>query len=357
MEPLIYQSSLDFRAVEAVSETRQRISEKVAAKRDSRGGLDIKLTPGGIRDIEFLVQCLQRLHGGREPWVRHGGTMLALFRLRDKGLLSDAEYARLAAAYQFLRYLEHRLQMEDDRQTHTLARPIRKRSMCWRARCPKRPAAPGRRRRCSCRLDEHRPAVQEIYERVIHAQQAAVLRVHRTGGTAAGEGGSRARRRPSNLTRSLDQRAPRLADAVADAESAPRAGALRAFSGESVRHARPARAAGIAMPSSSAAVLDIFEHSPYFADELLRYPELLDEIGEPFCLEGGPLPDGAALRRFYRRQMLRIQSESILGGEPIFDTLAQDLGAGRQRDRGGLPRSPCAKRRRRPEPPTGPATR
>ena len=66
------------------------------------------------------MQCLQRLHGGREPWVRHGGTMFALFRLRDKGLLSDAEYARLAAAYQFLRYLEHRLQMEEDRQTHTL---------------------------------------------------------------------------------------------------------------------------------------------------------------------------------------------------------------------------------------------
>ena len=66
------------------------------------------------------MQCLQRLHGGREPWVRHGGTMFALFRLRDKGLLSDGEYARLAAAYQFLRYLEHRLQMEEDRQTHTL---------------------------------------------------------------------------------------------------------------------------------------------------------------------------------------------------------------------------------------------
>ncbi len=120
MEPLIYQSSLDFRAVEAVSETRQRISEKLAAKRGAPGGLDVKLTPGGIRDIEFLVQCLQRLHGGREQWVRHGGTVFALFRLRDKGFLSDGEYARLSAAYAFLRYLEHRLQMEEDRQTHTL---------------------------------------------------------------------------------------------------------------------------------------------------------------------------------------------------------------------------------------------
>src|SRR2546430_287738 len=81
---------------------------------------DVKLARGGIRDIEFLVQCLQRLHGGREPWVRHGGTVFALGRLRDKGLLSDSEYARLAAAYRFLRYLEHRVQMEEDRQTHTL---------------------------------------------------------------------------------------------------------------------------------------------------------------------------------------------------------------------------------------------
>ena len=97
VEPLIYQSSLDFRAVEAVSETRQRISEKLAAKRGAPGGLDVKLTPGGIRDIEFLVQCLQRLHGGREQWVRHGGTVFALLRLRDKGFLSDGEYARLSA--------------------------------------------------------------------------------------------------------------------------------------------------------------------------------------------------------------------------------------------------------------------
>ena len=67
-----------------------------------------------------MVQCLQRLHGGAEPWVRHGGTMLALSRLQDKGFLSEAEYGRLASAYQFLRHLEHRLQFADDRQTHAL---------------------------------------------------------------------------------------------------------------------------------------------------------------------------------------------------------------------------------------------
>jgi len=119
-ESRIYSSTLDFSAVESMSATRERIGEKLAARKGWQAGLDIKLAPGGIRDVEFLVQCLQRLHGGREPWVRHGGSLLALFRLRDKGLLSDAEYARLASAYQFLRILEHRLQSVDDRQTHML---------------------------------------------------------------------------------------------------------------------------------------------------------------------------------------------------------------------------------------------
>src|SRR6058998_1003029 len=122
---MIYSTTTDFRAVESVSETRERIGEKLAAKprrasSPAHSGLDIKLCPGGIRDIEFLVQCLQRLHGGREKWIRHGGTLLSLFRLRNKGLLSAVEYSRLASTYEFLRNLEHRLQFYDDRQTHTL---------------------------------------------------------------------------------------------------------------------------------------------------------------------------------------------------------------------------------------------
>ena len=88
------------------------------------------------------MQCLQRLHGGREQWVRHGGTMFALFRLRDKGLLSDGEYARLAAAYQFLRYLEHRLQMDEDRQTHTLPSDAEQLELLARKMPARGPGAP-----------------------------------------------------------------------------------------------------------------------------------------------------------------------------------------------------------------------
>ena len=120
VEPLIYSTTLDFSAVEEVSVTRERISEKLSKRRLGKSAFDVKLAPGGIRDVEFLVQCLQRLHGGRVPWLRHGGTMLALSRLSQKDLLSAAEFGRLIAAYRFLRNLEHRLQFAEDRQTHTL---------------------------------------------------------------------------------------------------------------------------------------------------------------------------------------------------------------------------------------------
>ena len=318
VEPLIYQSSLDFRAVEAVSETRQRISEKAAAKKRGKRGLDIKLTPGGIRDIEFLVQCLQRLHGGREPWVRHGGTMFALFRLRDKRLLSDTEYARLASAYQFLRYVEHRLQMDEDQQTHTLTSgdeglALLARKMPADGSGDARDAASFKQR-----LDEHLAAVLEIYARVIHAQKplyyspVSAPEVVEEPESAAPV---------NNLTRLLDQRAPQLAAAVTGANL--NRGRVRFEHFLEKAFANPSVLERLDSDGNLAAgVLDIFENSPYFADELLRQPDLLDDIGEP-ALEAPESLDEGALRRFYRRQMLRIQSESILAGAPIFTSLRQ----------------------------------
>ena len=297
-EPLIYRSTVDFRAVEALSETRQRISEKLAAKKRVRDGLDVKLTPGGIRDIEFLVQCLQRLHGGREQWVRHGGTMFALFRLRDKGFLTDAEYARLAAAYQFLRYLEHRLQMEEDRQTHTLPPDPARLDLVAR----KMPAEPGGEPMngtdLRARLADHLSAVKEIYDRVVLAR----------------------RTEPAPMATLVERGAPRLAAAV-DAADLHRG---RARFERFLEQATPQAVQRLEEnPGFAAAAIDLFEHSGYFADQLLRYPELLDEVGEPFQLEGGELRDAVALRRFYRRQMLRIQSESMLEHAPVFSTLGK----------------------------------
>jgi len=275
VEPLIYRTSLDFRAVEAVSETRQRISEKIAARR-KRGGIDIKLTPGGIRDIEFLVQCLQRLHGGREPWVRHGGTMLALARLRDKELLSDSEYARLANAYQFLRNVEHRLQLDEDRQTHTLPTDDTRVEILARRMPPDATGAGLTAALFRERLHDHLEAVREIYERVVHGSAAAPPAEPSSVSAPAARGRER-----------LDR--------------------FRETTG-----AEP-----------KADVVEIFESSTHFADELLRDPTLAVEIGKPFRNEERPPADPSQLRRFYRSRMFRIQSESMLARPPIFETLAK----------------------------------
>ncbi len=210
--PLTYSTTLDFGAVESVSATRLRIGEKLSARRPSKAGFDVKLARGGIRDIEFLVQCLQRLHGGRDPWVRQGSTLVALSRLNDKGFISAPEYGRLAAAYTFLRHLEHRLQFEDDRQTHTLPSATDAQESLAR-RMPAEPSVDLSADNLLATLNAHLEAVQEIYERVIHAQQPVYYTTVLAGPTEpepAVENGA-AEASSSNIVRALDQWAPKLA--------------------------------------------------------------------------------------------------------------------------------------------------
>jgi glutamate-ammonia-ligase adenylyltransferase len=116
VEPFLYRGAMHFPAVEAVLKAREDFARKVEAA----GGTNVKLAPGGLRDIEFLVQCLQRLHGRDDPWVRAAGTLVGLHKLFDKGYLAARDHSRLAAAYQFLRLVEHRLQLEQGQQSHTV---------------------------------------------------------------------------------------------------------------------------------------------------------------------------------------------------------------------------------------------
>jgi glutamate-ammonia-ligase adenylyltransferase len=299
VEPRIYSTTTDFSAVEALSETRERINEKLAAKRRPSGQIDIKLDRGGIRDIEFVVQCLQRLHGGAERWVRHGGTLLALSRLQDKGFLSGSEYGQLASAYQFLRHLEHRLQFAEDRQTHAL--PTDRRELELVAR--RMPAGGGSAEWLLAEIQRHFEQVIEIYDRVVHS----------------GRGPSDASPGASNLVRALDVRAPAVSAALAHAELKR---GYRAF--EFFLERLPADRLELldTDPALTSAALDLFELSPYFAEEMIRTPELIDEIGR--APGEVPAPDEmTALRRWYRREMLRIQSKSITHSHPIFETLAE----------------------------------
>ena len=319
VEPLIYSSSLDFGALEAVSETRARIGEKLAARRGANQGLDVKLAPGGIRDIEFLVQCLQRLHGGREPWVRHGGTLFALFRLRDKGLLTNAEYGRLASAYQFLRHLEHRLQFDEDRQTHTL--PSDRGALDVLAR--KMPAAGGGVRDAAWlerQLSEHLADVRELYARVIYAHQPMYYGPMEGGYAGPEEQEERAPQGAVNLTRYLDRCAPQLAISLAGARVHRGRERLDHYLEKALAHPHLLERLNTD-PGLVERVVDLFEHSVYFGDQLLRYPELLEEIDGATGPAEEALEDAAALRRYFRRHMMRIQGDSIFGREPIFTTL------------------------------------
>ena len=83
-------------------------------------GFNVKLGRGGIREIEFIAQALQLAHGGHDRWLRSPHTLISLSRLSDRGLIGEAELTELFSAYEFLRQLEHVLQMESGLQTHTV---------------------------------------------------------------------------------------------------------------------------------------------------------------------------------------------------------------------------------------------
>lgn len=335
VEPMIYASTLDFSAVESVSATRERIQEKLAQRRGGDKELDVKLARGGIRDIEFLVQCLQRLHGGREQWVRHGGTLMALFRLRDKKLLSDTEYARLASAYEFQRHLEHRLQVDEDQQRHTLPRDRDSLELVAR-RMPLREAGTvASTEQMTREMYAHLAEVQEIYERVIHAQQPMYygLMGQHPGHSEFLQSLEPVEVEPantSNLIRFLDQKAPGLAGVV------ERTGLRRGdrnFQHFLERVLPNAQWLNWLDQDTVLAgyVLDVFEHSPYFGEELIRHPDMLGQIkvmrekrraGRPYRETALLLSDPVELRRFFRREMLLLQSESICLQTPIFHTLS-----------------------------------
>ena len=110
-------------ALRSVRRSKQKIDiEHINAK-----GFDVKLGKGGIREIEFIAQALQLAYGGRDKWLRVPHTLISLGRLADRGLIEDTERTQLFDAYDFLRRLEHVLQMENGLQTHLVpSDPIRR---------------------------------------------------------------------------------------------------------------------------------------------------------------------------------------------------------------------------------------
>jgi [glutamine synthetase] adenylyltransferase / [glutamine synthetase]-adenylyl-L-tyrosine phosphorylase len=101
--------------------------EKINLEKLDNKDFNVKLGIGGIREIEFIAQALQLAHGGRDKWLRSPHTLISLSRLADRQLLTENDLTELFEAYNFLRRLEHRLQMENGLQTHLVPHDDEKR--------------------------------------------------------------------------------------------------------------------------------------------------------------------------------------------------------------------------------------
>jgi len=117
MGPLVWQASHREHFVEDVQAMRRRVEESLPAR---QAGRELKLGPGGLRDIEFAVQLLQLVHGSTDESVRAPATLPALAELAAGGYVGRADAEDLAAAYRFLRRTEHLLQLHRLSRTHTL---------------------------------------------------------------------------------------------------------------------------------------------------------------------------------------------------------------------------------------------
>lgn len=177
VQPHVYTGKVNFAAIKTALVAREKMQKRRPLARSlqpSEEAVNVKIDRGGIRDIEFLVQCLQRVYGGGEPWLRSGGTLFSLQKLHDKGHISGKEFHDLTSAYEFLRHLEHRLQLREGQQTHRLPASPADTRILGRAM---EGYAPGGSRGGNLKPDlvsmvrRRMAAVAEIYQRIIYQQQ------------------------------------------------------------------------------------------------------------------------------------------------------------------------------------------
>ncbi len=166
--PFVFRKYLDYSVFDALRLLHRKIREHAtqrAAGRPERAN-DIKLSRGGIREIEFTVQLLQVVRGGQFPELRTRPTLDALQRVAAAGLMPQSTAQAMASAYVFLRQLEHRIQYLDDQQTHIV--PTGDADLDWLAR------SMGLGNCCEllCALDQHREVVANEFDRLLGNTQS-----------------------------------------------------------------------------------------------------------------------------------------------------------------------------------------
>jgi glutamate-ammonia-ligase adenylyltransferase len=115
--PMVWSSASRENFVESVQRMRERVTENIPS---NELDAQLKLGPGGLRDVEFTIQLLQLVHGQTDPLVRQVATLPALIALAEQGYIGRVEAAEFSLDYRFLRLLEHRLQLSRLRRTHLM---------------------------------------------------------------------------------------------------------------------------------------------------------------------------------------------------------------------------------------------
>jgi glutamate-ammonia-ligase adenylyltransferase len=358
LRAFVYRRYLDYGAIESLRDMKALISKEVERK-----GMEdnIKLGPGGIREVEFVGQVFQIIRGGREPELQIRPIMAVLALLGDKGLLPGYVVAQLSQAYRFLRLVENRLQAWRDQQTHMLPEGDAGRLRLARAM--------GYSDWTGFRavLERHRGRVQGHFDKVFAAPQAeeedegpfaalwkgsldaslAVGLLAETGFSHPESAVARLRLfRKSATCRSLSSRGrerldrlmPMLLEAVAGCP-APDEGLNRVVNlVESIARRTAYLALLVENPVALSQLVRLIAISPWIAARLARQPLLLDELLDPRRLYAplrhrelqGELdtllaavdPDDQEqqmerLRQFSQSNMLRVAAADLTGAIPV----------------------------------------
>lgn len=165
LQPFIYRKYLDYNLIEDMKQMKQKIDASLARSRE--GEINLKLGRGGIREIEFFIQALQLVYAGKNPKLRERNSLRALDTLLAAKLLGEEDHGQLLQAYRFLRSVEHRIQVVQERQTHNL--PAKEDEMAALARRSGYLRVDGLERFREV-LEEHRGHVSFIYGTLFHSR-------------------------------------------------------------------------------------------------------------------------------------------------------------------------------------------
>ncbi|MFY9316919.1 MAG: bifunctional [glutamate--ammonia ligase]-adenylyl-L-tyrosine phosphorylase/[glutamate--ammonia-ligase] adenylyltransferase [Burkholderiales bacterium] len=324
VRPFVYRKYLDYGTLEAMRRLHAEVRRDVARRELAD---HVKLGPGGIREIEFIVQALQLVRGGRDPELTARPTLRVLELLQQKRLLPDNAKAELSEAYVFLRNVEHRLQYLDDAQTHELPTDAEDRARLAQM------AGFDAWQDFAAALHAHRAAVTRHFQAVFAepADEAEAKAWPAHPRLDALRMGQRYAQLPDDSRRRLDALIPALAQA-ASATPDPEATLTR---GVDLLEAVARRAAYLALlaerPEALERVARMIGASSWAAEYVTLHPLLLDELLDDRLLYAAPDWRGfesalrvalAAAGGDVERQMnvLREQHQAQL-----FRLLAQDL--------------------------------